>query len=175
MTELVRVVLVDDHHVVRHGLRTYLESFTDLEVVGEAASGEEAVEKLAREQVDIVVASLDLAIPGGDLAGRLRKTQGCARLPVLYLANSPAEVPAPAESELEDYQIKFDREAMLRSVERLVSALHGGQKAAGSTVKLPWPSDVQRQPSRSPALRLKTSIGTICPSNRARDMFFTIA
>ena len=103
--------------------------------VHEAASGEEAAEKLARERVDIVVASLDLAIPGGDLAGRLRKTQGCARLPVLYLANSPGEVRPPAESGLEDYQMKFDREAMLRSVERLVSALHGGPKTAGSTAE----------------------------------------
>jgi len=40
MTEHIRVVLVDDHHVVRQGLRTYLESFPDLEVVGESSSGE---------------------------------------------------------------------------------------------------------------------------------------
>ncbi len=43
MAERVRVVLVDDHHVVRRGLRTYLESFPDLVVVGEAASGEEVL------------------------------------------------------------------------------------------------------------------------------------
>ena len=44
MTELIRVVLVDDHQIARHGLQSYLRAFEDLEVVGEAASGEEALQ-----------------------------------------------------------------------------------------------------------------------------------
>lgn len=42
----IRVILVDDHRVVRTGLRSYLESFPDIEVMGVAASGEEALENL---------------------------------------------------------------------------------------------------------------------------------
>ncbi|HEX6481564.1 MAG TPA: response regulator transcription factor [Ktedonobacteraceae bacterium] len=63
MTEPIRVVLVDDHHVVRQGLRTYLESFPDLEVAGEAASGEEVLRHIELWLPDVVV--MDLLMPGG--------------------------------------------------------------------------------------------------------------
>jgi len=63
MTEQIRVVLVDDHHVVRKGLRTYLESFPDLEVVGEASSGEEVLRCIELWLPDVAV--MDLLMPGG--------------------------------------------------------------------------------------------------------------
>ncbi|GHO85671.1 response regulator [Dictyobacter formicarum] len=63
MSEAIRVVLVDDHKVVRYGLRTYLESFDDLEIVGEASSGEEALRHVERWVPDVVV--MDLLMPGG--------------------------------------------------------------------------------------------------------------
>ena len=59
----IRVVLVDDHHVVRKGLRSFLESYPDIRVVGEAASGEALLEKVALWQPDVVL--LDLLLPGG--------------------------------------------------------------------------------------------------------------
>jgi NarL family two-component system response regulator LiaR len=59
----IRVVLVDDHRVVQKGLRSYLESFPDVEVVGTASSGEEALEKLEGWLPDVVV--MDLRMPGG--------------------------------------------------------------------------------------------------------------
>jgi two-component system, NarL family, response regulator LiaR len=63
MTEPIRVVLVDDHHVVRQGLRTYLESFPDLLIAGEAASGEEVLRFIELWVPDVVV--MDLLMPGG--------------------------------------------------------------------------------------------------------------
>lgn len=59
----VRVALVDDHRVVRRGLRTLLESFSDLLVVGEASSGEEALRAIETWLPDVVV--MDLLMPGG--------------------------------------------------------------------------------------------------------------
>ena len=59
----IRVALVDDHRVVQSGLRSYLESFDDVEVVGAAFSGEEALEKLERWLPDVIV--MDLRMPGG--------------------------------------------------------------------------------------------------------------
>ena len=59
----IRVVLVDDHSVVRRGTRSYLESFSDILVVGEAATAEEALERVATWQPDVVV--MDLLLPGG--------------------------------------------------------------------------------------------------------------
>lgn len=63
MTDQIRIVLVDDHHVVRQGLRTYLESFPDLEVIGEAASGEEVLRQIEAWLPDVLV--MDLLMPGG--------------------------------------------------------------------------------------------------------------
>lgn len=63
MAELIRVVLVDDHQVARHGLQSYLGAFDDLKVVGEAASGEEALQKIEGWMPDVVI--MDLLMPGG--------------------------------------------------------------------------------------------------------------
>jgi DNA-binding NarL/FixJ family response regulator len=56
-----RVLIADDHAVVRHGLRALLEQAPDLEVVGEAADGHEAVEKALAERVDLAI--LDISMP----------------------------------------------------------------------------------------------------------------
>lgn len=63
MANPIRVVLVDDHQVARHGLQSYLKACEDLEVVGEAASGEEALQKIEEWMPDVVV--MDLLMPGG--------------------------------------------------------------------------------------------------------------
>ena len=61
---MVRVLLVDDHKVVRAGLRHLLESTGRVDVVGEASSGEEAVSKARSLEPDIVL--MDLSMPGMD-------------------------------------------------------------------------------------------------------------
>ena len=63
-TRPVRVLLVDDHAVVRSGLSAFLLAFDDLELVGEAASGEEAVRLCSQLQPDVVL--MDLVMPGMD-------------------------------------------------------------------------------------------------------------
>jgi DNA-binding NarL/FixJ family response regulator len=57
----VRILLVDDHPIVRQGLRTLLQGRGDWEVVGEASDGVEAVEKVESLQPDVVV--LDVTMP----------------------------------------------------------------------------------------------------------------
>ncbi len=63
-SEKIRILLVDDHAVVRQGLRTYLELQEDMRVVGEGSSGGEAVDLAARLAPDVIV--LDLVMPGMD-------------------------------------------------------------------------------------------------------------
>lgn len=80
----IRVLLADDHAVVRAGFRRLLESSPDIEVVAEADSGEQAYLAYTRERPDIVV--LDLAMPGiGGLAAlsRIRAQDANARILVL--------------------------------------------------------------------------------------------
>lgn len=60
----IRVMLVDDHTMVRRGLATFLEVFDDLELAGEAANGDEAIELCARILPDVVL--MDLSMPDVD-------------------------------------------------------------------------------------------------------------
>ncbi|MEV0155979.1 response regulator transcription factor [Micromonospora sp. NPDC050686] len=60
----VRVVLVDDQHLVRTGLRALLDRAPDLSVVGEAGDGESAVRLVRAERPDVVL--MDVRMPGGD-------------------------------------------------------------------------------------------------------------
>lgn len=61
MTVQIRVLIVDDHDMVRAGLTTFLEVSDDLELVGEARNGEEAIRVCATEKPDVVL--MDLVMP----------------------------------------------------------------------------------------------------------------
>ena len=61
--EPIRLVLVDDHRVVRRGLRSFLEAFPEIAVAGEASSGEELLDHLEGWLPDVVI--MDLLMPGG--------------------------------------------------------------------------------------------------------------
>jgi len=64
-TEPIRVLIVDDHKIVREGLRDLIESRRGMKVVGDAASRDEALRLAAREQPDVVVLDLDLGEESG--------------------------------------------------------------------------------------------------------------
>ncbi len=66
----IRVLIVDDHAVVREGLRTFLQLQDGIEVVGEAADGEEAVEQAAELAPDVIL--MDLVMPRLDGVGAMR-------------------------------------------------------------------------------------------------------
>jgi DNA-binding NarL/FixJ family response regulator len=70
---VIRVIVADDHHLVRQGIRALLEKADDIEVVGEAADGQEAVELVKRLAPDVLV--MDIAMPrlnGNQALGRVR-------------------------------------------------------------------------------------------------------
>jgi two-component system, NarL family, response regulator LiaR len=64
MTQPITILLVDDHEVVRKGVRAYLDTLPDFNVVGEAASGEEALTLVTEFIPDVVL--MDLIMPGID-------------------------------------------------------------------------------------------------------------
>jgi two-component system, NarL family, response regulator LiaR len=66
----IRLVIVDDHSVVREGLRAFLRLQEGIEVVGEAASADEAIRVARTSAPDVVL--LDLVMPGGDGVGAIR-------------------------------------------------------------------------------------------------------
>jgi len=85
-TKPIRVMLVDDHAVVRSGLSAFLMAYDDLELVGEASGGEEAIRLCEQAQPDVVL--MDLVMPGMDGAtatGLIR--EACPQIQVIALTS----------------------------------------------------------------------------------------
>jgi NarL family two-component system response regulator LiaR len=84
--EPIRVLIVDDQAVVRSGLVAFLLAFDDLELVGEAGSGEEAVRLCSQVQPDVVL--MDLVMPGMDGADSTRAIRElCPQIQVIALTS----------------------------------------------------------------------------------------
>lgn len=64
MPDVIKVVLVDDHSMIRIGLKAYFDTISDIEVVGEAASGEEALRVVEETRPDVIL--MDLIMTGMD-------------------------------------------------------------------------------------------------------------
>jgi len=103
---MIRVLLAEDHNIVRQGTRMYLESM-GIEIIGEATNGLEAV-KLARElQPDIVV--MDIHMPeltGVEATRRIRNENAEVRVLVLTAYNDPAYVHALLDAGADGYILK---------------------------------------------------------------------
>jgi two-component system nitrate/nitrite response regulator NarL len=91
-TDPIRVLLIDDHVVMRRVLRMLIENQPGLSVVGEATDRDAAILSAAREQPDIILLDLDLGDQSGlDLLPELRTVAKAARVIVLTGIRDPAE------------------------------------------------------------------------------------
>src|SRR5436189_6004788 len=91
-TDPIRVLLMDDHVVMRRGLRMLIESQPGLSVVGEATDRDAAILSAASEQPDIILLDLDLGDESGlDILPELRAAARAARVIVLTGIRDPAE------------------------------------------------------------------------------------
>jgi two-component system invasion response regulator UvrY len=87
---MIRILIADDHPVVRRGLRQMLEPHSDLKIAGEATTSDEAVALVKRDKWDVVI--LDLGLPGaGGIEVLKAIKQHSPRLPVLVLSVHPEE------------------------------------------------------------------------------------
>ena len=86
----IRVMVVDDHTVVRSGLKTFLMVFDDLELVGEASSGQEAVEVAEVTQPDVILMDLIMTNMDGAAATRVIRSRW-PNMQVLALTSFPED------------------------------------------------------------------------------------
>ena len=105
----VRILLVDDHPIVRQGLRTLLEGRSGWEVVGEAADGLEALDKIDSLQPDVVV--LDVTMPrmnGLEACRLIQQRQKVSGLEVLFVTqhDSPQMMREALDAGARGYVVK---------------------------------------------------------------------
>lgn len=83
----IRVLIVDDHPLALSGLRNFIEAFSDLELVGVASSGEEAIASCGRTQPDVIL--MDMLMPGiGGVAATRAIKQRWSQIQVVALTSS---------------------------------------------------------------------------------------
>ena len=84
MIDTIRVVLTDDHPVVRQGIKSLLEKGDGIEVVGEASTGEETIQKVKELNPDVLLLDVELPdIPGPRLALQIQQLQPDLKILVL--------------------------------------------------------------------------------------------
>ena len=127
--EKIRVLLVDDHPVVRRGMAAMLGTETDIEVVGECSNGQEAVDRYPALQPDVVL--MDLVMPvmdGVEAIRRLLAMDSRARILVLTSFTSDDKVFAAINAGAAGYLLKdSDPEDLIRAIHQVhrgESSLH---------------------------------------------------
>ncbi len=119
----IRVLVVDDHAVVREGIRHVLAGEPGFEVVGEAANGEQALALARAERPDVVV--LDLTMPGENglrVAPRLRAAVPTARVLIMSMHDNAEYVREGVRAGASGYLLKDSAAAELRLAVRAVHA-----------------------------------------------------
>ncbi|MGP3917956.1 response regulator [Nonomuraea sp. 10N515B] len=120
---MIRVLIADDHPVVRQGLRTFLDLQDDITVVGEAGDGAQAVERVAELAPDVLL--LDLKMPVLDGLGALERLAGTTtKVVVLTSVSDRGDVGPAMRAGASGFLYKdVDPSALVQAVR----AVHGGQ------------------------------------------------
>jgi DNA-binding NarL/FixJ family response regulator len=123
--EPIRVLVVDDHALFRRGLQMVLEQEPDIEVVGEASDGSEAVEKSADTLPDIVLMDVRMPKRGGiDACTAIHETVPSAKIIMLTISDEEADLYDAIKAGAMGYLLK---EISIEEVASAIRAVHGGQ------------------------------------------------
>lgn len=105
---MIRILLVDDHPIVRTGLRALFENYADISVIGEASSGEEAVQFVKANPVDVVLCDLRLGagMNGAQTTAAIRQLSKPPFVLILTTFDKDSEVLACIEAGAAGYLLK---------------------------------------------------------------------
>jgi NarL family two-component system response regulator LiaR len=148
MTETIRILIADDHAIVRKGLHTLISSEPGMDIVGEAADGVEAVFKARTLQPDVIL--LDLIMPhqgGVEAIIEMKKQDPKARILVLTSFAEEEKVFAAIKAGALGYLLKDS------SPEQLLQAIHavyGGESSLHPTIALKLIRELNRSSDLPP-------------------------
>jgi DNA-binding NarL/FixJ family response regulator len=158
----IRLLIVEDHTLLRQGLRVLLDAQADFEIAGEASDGSSGVTEARRLQPDVVL--MDLSLPGlhgAEATRRIKNELAGVRVLVLSMHTSPEMVARACEAGCDGYVVKS---ADLDELGRAIRAVHAGQPFFSADVRGPL-GDPTHAPS-DPLTRL---------SGREREVLQLIA
>ena len=114
----IRILIVEDHHVVRQGFIALLKTIPDFEVVAEASSGEQAIEHFADQQPDITLMDLRLPGMGGvEAITRIRQASPEARIIVLTTFDGDEDIYRALQAGARGYLLKgMDLEELITAI-----------------------------------------------------------
>lgn len=125
MAESIRLILIEDHQMVRAGFRMLLESQPDMEIVGEAGSGEEGLALAATVHPDVVL--LDISMPGMDgaeTARRLKEQYPDIAILIVTIHVSSAYLLELLDADVDGY---LPKQAASEELIRAVRQVHAGK------------------------------------------------
>jgi DNA-binding NarL/FixJ family response regulator len=122
----IRILIVDDHPVVRAGLTSMLATYPELDVVGSAADGDQALALIAEKEIDIVL--LDLRMPkknGIQTISALKQLQASARVIVLTSYESDEDIYQSVRAGAQGYLLKASPE---KDMIDAIHTVHAGER-----------------------------------------------
>ena len=145
---MIRILLVDDHPIVRTGLRALFENFGDIAVIGEASSGEEALAFVKDNPVDVVLCDLRLGagMNGAQTTVAIRKLSNPPHVLILTTFDKDSEILACIEAGAAGYLLKDV------SAQTIVDSIR--QAAAGHMVLAPEMAQRVVEGMRRPKIEL---------------------
>ncbi len=131
MGRAVRIVVADDHPIVREGARALIESIDGLEFLGEAANGAEAISAAAAMSPDVVLMDLHMPVVDGIEATRVITTSSSIAVLVVSMLDDDASVFAAMQAGARGYVLKG---AAPEDLERAIRAVDRGDAVFGAGI-----------------------------------------
>lgn len=166
---ILRVVIADDHTVVRQGIRSVLEEVEGLVVVAEAGDGQEALDRVAEFSPDVVVLDVSMPVKSGlDVTRELREDGGRdVRILILSMHEDPEYILQAVRAGADGYVLKDAAPAELRDA---VQAVHEGREYFTARVTHQLSVGLRREIE---AEQLRTRLESL--TNREREVMLLVA
>jgi DNA-binding NarL/FixJ family response regulator len=117
-SEMIKVLIVDDHKLIRDGIQSMLEATNDIEVIGSAPSGEDAINKVREIRPDVIIMDIMMGGMTGIEATRwIKDSDGTIKVVVVSMEASKEYVSAAIKSGVDGYLPKdVDKEVLLEAI-----------------------------------------------------------
>jgi DNA-binding NarL/FixJ family response regulator len=138
MTDAIRVLIADDHALLREGVRALLNTLDEIEVIDEAATGREAVARAAEQKPDVVL--MDISMPdlnGFDATERLRKIDDRIRVVILTIHSGEEYIRRALRAGASGFMLKGGTRAELETAIRSAASgnIYLSPSVTGALVK----------------------------------------